>query len=73
VTGDAGRAARLAASEKTPGEVVEEMYLLVYSRFPSAAEREAASQLFAAGASRRQACEDLLWALINTPEFLFKD
>jgi len=23
--------------------------------------------------SRRQAAEDLLWALLNTPEFIFKD
>ena len=23
--------------------------------------------------SRRQATEDLLWALLNTPEFMFKD
>ena len=25
------------------------------------------------GVTRRQATEDLLWALLNTPEFVFKD
>ena len=32
------------------------------------------AKLFAApGATRRRATEDLLWALLNTPEFLFKN
>jgi hypothetical protein len=74
VTADSGRAAQLAASEKTPDEVVEELYLLVYSRLPDAAEREIGRGLFAEnGTSRRQAAEDLMWALLNTPEFIFKD
>jgi hypothetical protein len=25
------------------------------------------------GVGRRQATEDLMWALLNTPEFIFKD
>jgi hypothetical protein len=25
------------------------------------------------GVTRRQAVEDLMWAMINTPEFTFKD
>jgi hypothetical protein len=74
VTSDAGRAAQLAASGKTPREIVEELYLLVYSRFPSTEESELALGIFKDGASeRRKATEDLLWALINTPEFVFKD
>ena len=49
-------------------------YLLVYSRLPDEAERDISQQLFAEkGTSRRQAAEDLLWALLNTPEFMFKD
>jgi hypothetical protein len=74
VTSDSGRAAQLAASGKGPREIVEELYLLVYSRFPSDEEAELAMGIFEEGASqRRQATEDLLWALINTPEFIFKD
>lgn len=74
VTADKGRAAELAASQQSEGEIVEELYLLVYSRLPDAAEREIGRQLFAEkGTSRRQAAEDLMWALLNTPEFMFKD
>lgn len=72
VTNDAGRAAALAASQKTPAEIVEELYLLVYCRDPGAEERKNALRRFE-GVPRRQATEDLLWALLNTPEFVFKD
>ncbi len=74
VTSDAGRAATLAASAKTPREIVEELYALVYGRLPADEERAVCLNLFEQpGASRRQVTEDLLWALLNTPEFVFKD
>ncbi|MEX2172959.1 MAG: DUF1549 domain-containing protein [Pirellulaceae bacterium] len=74
VTSDEGRAAELAASDRSPDLIVEELYLLVYSRLPDEAEREIGRSLFAeADMSRRRAAEDLLWALLNTPEFVFKD
>ena len=74
VTADSSRAAQLAASNKLPDDIVEELYLLVYSRPPEAGEREIGRELFAEKeTSRRQAAEDLLWALLNTPEFMFKD
>ncbi|MEX2120885.1 MAG: DUF1549 and DUF1553 domain-containing protein [Pirellulales bacterium] len=72
VISDAGRAAALAASDKTPAEIVEELYLLVYARYPAADEAQAAVSVFDER-SRREAAEDLLWALLNTPEFIFKD
>ena len=72
VTSDEGRAATLAASKKTTQEIVDELYLLVYCRQPSDAERQTAARVFV-GVTRRQATEDLLWALLNTPEFVFKD
>lgn len=74
VTADEGRAAQWAASSRAAGEIVEELYLLVYCRPPTAAERAATTRLYAEpGANRRQVTEDLMWALLNTPEFLFKD
>ena len=46
----------------------------LYSRLPGDDEYAVGEKLFAeSGSSRRQAAEDLLWALINTPEFVFKD
>ena len=75
VTADDGRAAQLAASVKPPEQIVEEIYLLCYGRLPSSDERQIGQQVFAGvpstPATRRQATEDLLWALLNTPEFVF--
>jgi hypothetical protein len=76
VTGDDGRAAALAKGDATPGAIVEELYLRVYCRPPDDEERAVALALFGdapAPADRRRAVEDLLWALLNTPEFVFKD
>jgi hypothetical protein len=74
VTSDTGRAAALAASPKSAGEIVEELYLLVFGRLPDEEERRIGQKVFQEqGATRRQAAEDLMWALINTPEFVFKD
>ena len=73
VSHDTGRAAKLAASDKPPQELVDELYLTVYSRFPTDEERQVVVPIVAQAANRRQATEDLLWALLNTPEFLFKD
>jgi hypothetical protein len=74
VTADDGRAAALAKGPKAPAEIAEELYLLAYCRLPTDPERAAAAKRFGKpGADRRKAAEDLLWALINTPEFVFND
>jgi len=74
VTADKSRAAKLAASDKTQTEVVQELYLLCYSRQPNSQELEyAVNYLENPEIERRQAVEDLLWALLNTPEFVFKN
>ena len=74
VTSDDGRCAELAKGKKTPSEIADELYLLTYCRYPTEKERAAAVKRFdAKGATRRTATEDLMWALINTPEFVFND
>jgi hypothetical protein len=76
VTGDSGLAARLAASDRAPDEIAEELYLRVYSRPPDDQERRIVAEVLSEDTgpkARREAVEDLLWALINTPEFVFKD
>lgn len=73
VTSDQGRAAKLAKSEKSPAEIIDELYLAVYGRMPSSAERDIGLGLYKNGSNRRAVTEDLMWALINTPEFWFKD
>jgi Protein of unknown function (DUF1549)/Protein of unknown function (DUF1553) len=73
IAADAGRVAKLSASDLPPAKVVEELYLLVYNRLPEDEERDYGSALFEGPGGRRRAAEDLLWALINSPEFVFKD
>jgi hypothetical protein len=73
VTASTSRAAKLAATDLKPDLLIEELYLLTYSRLPSASEREVGQSFFATTENRGQAVEDLLWALLNTPEFSFQD
>jgi hypothetical protein len=73
IRSDSGRAARLAGSELSAAEIADELYLSIYSRDPSAGEREYCSGLIAAAENRRLAVEDLMWAMLNSPEFSIQD
>lgn len=75
LSSDSGRAARLAAAmELTPENLIDEIYLSIYSRPPTAEEKMTILPEFSvADRSRRQVVEDLMWSLINTPEFIYKD
>jgi hypothetical protein len=74
VASDEGRAAELAKSEMTADQIATDLYLAVYSPYPDAEEFEIARGVFQReGASRRECVEDLMWALMNTPEFVFID
>jgi mono/diheme cytochrome c family protein len=69
---DKGRAHELAASDRSPTEIVTELYLATLSRYPKSEELRAASAPFGAeGATRQAAAEDVLWALLNSAEFVF--
>jgi len=50
---------------------VEEMYLRTLSRYPDADERSAAEQAIDKAGETRRGYEDLLWALLNSKEFLY--
>jgi hypothetical protein len=69
-----GRAAALAKGKLPPNEIVRELYLSLYSRFPTPDELKIGVDLFQQPQARRRECvEDLMWALMNTPEFVFND
>ncbi len=69
---DQGRIAILARDIKNDSEVVDEMFLAILSRLPTAAERDRITSHLAKNSTRRQqAMEDVAWALLNTKEFLF--
>ncbi len=79
-----GRAERLANAE-TPaiGDQVNELYLVAYSRLPNQEEHPTAMEylkeprqgtdanMLSAVDATRENLQDLLWALMNTKEFLF--
>lgn len=71
VSAEPGRLAKLLAAKKTDDEIVDELYLATLSRRPTDAERTAVRPKIAAAPSRREGYEDLLWALLNTAEFVF--
>ena len=70
---DTARPARLARGEQSNESIIDEAYLRVYCRPPAAEEAKIALATLPAPDQRREAVEDLFWALLNTPEFLFVD
>lgn len=69
---EAGIVARLHHDIRDDAKIVDELYLIYFSRFPKTAEKQAAvAHLKRRAAKRRQAVEDLAWALLNSVEFRF--
>jgi hypothetical protein len=66
-----GRVAKLLAASKSHQEIVDELYLAALCRHPSDAERTLSESLLKESPSPQQCYEDLLWALINSKQFLF--
>ena len=67
------RPAKFAESKMSHREIVEDAYLRVFNRRAIDDELVAALRIFPDSGDRQQAVEDLYWALLNTPEFLFLD
>ncbi len=71
ISADDGYAAlflKLGLSER---RVVEQLFLSAYSRYPTDQEREAVRAALTSPGIRRQALEDLMWAMLTSKEFLF--
>jgi len=66
-----GRIATLLKSNPDDTNLAEEMYLAALSRLPSKGELAKAMDYLAKGESKAEGAQDLLWALINSPAFLF--
>ena len=61
--------ARLVAHEKDDQKVIEEVYLSCLSRMPT--DKERAAIKLGEGPQRLETTQDLTWALLNSPAFLF--
>ena len=64
--------ARLTAQFSSNNDLVSELYLLCIGREPTAVESNIASDYLHSSGDRREGVEDLLWALVNSPEFMSK-
>lgn len=74
ITADGGRCQRLADSGKQPADIVNELYLLIFSRRPTPDELEVLLAEFARpDINLRTLIEDLMWSMVNSPEFLYLD
>ncbi|QDU63835.1 hypothetical protein Pan216_47160 [Planctomycetes bacterium Pan216] len=62
--------AKLLEHYPSDPEMIEMLYLRVLGRLPSSKENAIAKDYVAKSASRGEAYEDLLWAMLNTTEFL---
>jgi hypothetical protein len=65
-----GRLKNLLAGKLTDREVADELFLAALSRFPDDGERRATVEHVRAAPNRRAGFTDVLWALINTREFI---
>ncbi|WP_010581909.1 DUF1549 domain-containing protein [Schlesneria paludicola] len=65
-----GLIAKLVAAKAEPVQVVNEIYLSVFNRPATEAEREQGVKYLATNGTAEGA-QDLMWALINSPAFLF--
>ncbi len=66
-----GRVAKLIAAAKTDLEIVEDLYLAALQRRPNSKELKEALDTIDQAPTRPEGCEDVLWALLNSREFIF--
>ncbi len=66
-----GRLAALLGAKADDDAIIEDLYLATLARRPRASESETIRKYLGARDNRKGAFEDLLWAMLNTKEFLF--
>jgi len=67
-----GRIARMINEKKSDDEIINVLYLAALARQPVAEELAAAQKHIKASSDRKQALEDVGWAILNSKEFLFQ-
>ena len=74
IAADGGRCDQLAKSEKDSATIVSELYLTIFNRKPDETERSLLEAEFAKpNTDRRRMVEDIMWSMLNSPEFLYLD
>ncbi len=65
-----GRLAQLLQAGQPPEEIIQTFYLAALCRYPSPEELTACREFLESASSPREGLEDILWALLNSKEFL---
>jgi uncharacterized protein DUF1549/uncharacterized protein DUF1553/Big-like domain-containing protein len=71
IAAEDGRIATALKADLTDAQIVRQLYLATLSREPKAEELKLAEEQVRKSANRKAALEDVLWALLNTQEFIF--
>jgi hypothetical protein len=66
------RLAKLLAAKKSEDEILNELFYAALARAPFEDEKKIALGHVKKGSDKRKAWEDVVWAVINTREFLFR-
>jgi hypothetical protein len=66
-----GLVTKRLAEEKSPPQIIEEIYIRCLTRRPTAEETERLTQIVTAADSAEKGLEDVFWAVLNSREFLF--
>lgn len=66
------RVGKLLVGKKSETEILNELYIVGLARLPDAEESKVALAHVAKGVDKRKAWEDVMWAILNTREFLFR-
>jgi hypothetical protein len=65
------RIAKMFEAKRSTPQMIEELYLAAFSRYPTPAEIFNSANYIGIDTEPRKAVEDLLWSLLNSREFLF--
>ena len=72
LTHDGGRVDRLTRSGLSDRQIIEELYLIAFARYPHTVEVTELEKMIRAWPSRREAISTLIWALISSREFAYR-
>jgi len=62
---------QMLADGRTSGEIIDELFLRCDGRMPTERERIETLVTVLEASDEKQALEDIFWALLNSPEFIF--
>jgi hypothetical protein len=66
-----GRVAALMTTNPSDDKIVEDIFLATLCRMPSEKEKKAGLDTLKTASSRTEGAQDVMWALVNSPAFLF--